>query len=99
EVLADEERVGLVFANLIRNAIRHAPAGTAVRLSAKKMGAAYRFEVADEGPGIAREHQARVFEKFYRVPGTSGAGAGLGLSIAREIVTAHGGEIGVESEA
>lgn len=57
-----------------------------------------RFAVADTGAGIPREHLQHVFEKFYRVPGASGGSAGLGLSIAKEIVEAHGGEIGVESE-
>ncbi len=57
-----------------------------------------RFEVADTGEGIAPEHQQRVFEKFYRVPGASTGGAGLGLSIAQEIVQAHGGEMGVTSQ-
>ena len=51
----------------------------------------------DEGPGIPRELQRRIFDKFFRVS-ESGEGAGLGLSIAREIVQAHGGEVGVESE-
>ena len=51
----------------------------------------------DQGPGIAPEHQEHIFERFYRVPGTNKTGAGLGLSIAREIVVAHQGEIGVIS--
>jgi signal transduction histidine kinase len=57
-----------------------------------------RFEVADTGEGIPHEYLHQVFEKFYRVPGASSGSAGLGLSIAKEIVEAHGGEIGVESE-
>jgi signal transduction histidine kinase len=57
-----------------------------------------RFAVADTGEGIAAEHLPRLFEKFYRVPGTrSKVGAGLGLAITREIVVAHGGEIVVSS--
>jgi NtrC-family two-component system sensor histidine kinase KinB len=51
--------------------------------------------VEDEGPGVAEEDRPRVFERFYRVPGDPASGAGLGLSIAREIVAAHGGSIGV----
>jgi signal transduction histidine kinase len=57
-----------------------------------------RFEVQDEGPGIPAEYQQRVFEKFFRLPGTKGEGIGLGLYIANEIVAAHGGAMGVESE-
>jgi NtrC-family two-component system sensor histidine kinase KinB len=54
--------------------------------------------VKDQGPGISPEHQEHIFERFYRVPGTNKNGAGLGLSIAREIVVAHRGEIGVLSQ-
>ena len=56
-----------------------------------------RFEVTDTGSGIPEEHRPRLFEKFYRVPGSPPGGTGLGLSIARDIVFAHDGEIGVES--
>jgi signal transduction histidine kinase len=56
-----------------------------------------RFSVKDEGQGISTEHQEHIFERFYRVPGTMKSGAGLGLSIAREVVMMHEGEIGVIS--
>ena len=52
----------------------------------------------DQGPGIPLEHQAGLFEKFFRVPGSPEGGSGLGLFIARGIVQAHGGQIGVDSE-
>ena len=55
------------------------------------------FTVADDGPGIPQEYQARIFDRFFRVPGQTKTGAGLGLSIAREITIAHGGRIGVKS--
>ncbi len=96
-VLADGGRIKIVFANLVGNAVRHSRAGGEITLSARRDGTAVRFEVRDEGPGIPLEHQAFVFEKFYRAPGALG-GTGLGLYIAREIVRAHGGAIGVESE-
>jgi NtrC-family two-component system sensor histidine kinase KinB len=54
--------------------------------------------VEDTGEGIPLEYQARVFDRFFRVPGRSSKGSGLGLAIAREIVEAHGGAIGVRSE-
>jgi signal transduction histidine kinase len=57
-----------------------------------------RFEVSDQGPGIPQQYQAELFEKFYRVPGSPPGGSGLGLFIARGIVQAHGGRIGVVSE-
>ena len=97
-VQADPERVSLVLTNLIANAVRHAPPGSAITVSVEPGAGAVRFEVADEGPGIAAEYQERVFEKFFRVPGTRGEGIGLGLYISREIVHAHGGEMGVQSE-
>jgi len=53
--------------------------------------------VRDQGPGIPQEALAHIFDKFYRVPGQSKTGAGLGLAIAREIVLAHGGTIGCSS--
>jgi signal transduction histidine kinase len=57
-----------------------------------------RFEISDEGPGIAAEHQHAIFERFYQAPGGRPGGAGLGLAIAKDIVEEHGGSIGVESE-
>jgi signal transduction histidine kinase len=57
-----------------------------------------RFEVADQGDGIPLEYQGRIFDKAFQVPGADHGAAGLGLTIARDIVQAHGGDIGVESE-
>jgi signal transduction histidine kinase/HAMP domain-containing protein len=97
-VLADAERVGLIFDNLIGNAVRHSPRGGEVTVRAEPNGKEVRFEVSDHGEGIAPEYRERIFEKFFRVPGTKGEGIGLGLYISREIVRAHGGEMGVQSE-
>ncbi len=96
---ADAERLHQVVANLVENAVRHSPPqGTVlVRVVAASGGA--RLEVVDEGPGIADEEVARVFERFYRsdtARSSSAGGAGLGLAIARWIVELHGGEIHVE---
>jgi len=97
-VLADAERVALVLDNLIGNALRHAPQGSEVIVRAQPQHDAVRFEVSDEGEGIPPEYRHRIFEKFFRIPGTRGEGIGLGLYLSREIVLAHGGEMGVESE-
>jgi len=97
EIEVDRERMQLVFANLLTNAIRHSPHGAAVRLRTSAANGAVRFEVRDQGPGIAPEQREVIFEKFAQ-GGNAPGGAGLGLSIAREIVTAHGGQIGVDSE-
>lgn len=96
DVLADTERLPLVFHNLIENALHHSPSGSGVTLRARPRGDSVRFEVQDSGPGIAPEHRASVFDKFFRAPDAKAGGAGLGLFIAREIVRGHGGEIGVE---
>ena len=100
-VLADADRLDLVFANLVTNALRHTPAGGSVRLRAAPQddgGRLVRFEVTDSGSGIAPEFAPHLFERFYRVPGAERGGAGLGLYICKEIVEAHGGQIGVASE-
>jgi NtrC-family two-component system sensor histidine kinase KinB len=97
-VLADAERIGHVFDNLVGNALEHTTRGGSIRLSAEADTDFVRFAVADNGEGIAPEHLPHLFEKFYRVPGTRHSqGAGLGLAIAREIVVAHGGQIDVAS--
>jgi two-component system, NtrC family, sensor histidine kinase KinB len=99
-VSVDRERVAHVFDNLIGNALSHTPRNGSVTLSAEtRPDGSIAFEVKDSGTGIAPEHLARIFEKFYRVPGSkSSGGAGLGLAIAREIVEAHGGQIDAESQ-
>ena len=96
-VLADHERIAHVFSNLITNAVRHTPNGGSVTLGAKQLKGSVRFTVTDTGNGIPEKYQERVFDKFFRVPDTEPRGTGLGLYIAREIVTVHGGDIGVES--
>jgi len=99
----DRQRIAYVFTNLITNAIKYSPRASEVLVSAR-MGRTragkpcVRFAVKDQGSGISPEHQEHIFERFYRVPGTNKSGAGLGLSIAREIVLAHQGEIGVISQ-
>jgi signal transduction histidine kinase/HAMP domain-containing protein len=101
-VEVDRQRIAYVLSNLLTNAIKYSPEGSAI-LVRGEMGTmregkpAVRISVKDQGPGISPEHQEHIFERFYRVPGTEKKGAGLGLSIAREIATAHHGEIGVIS--
>jgi len=98
DVSVDRERVLLVLSNLLSNALRHTPPGGRVEVRAHGDDGHVRFEVADTGPGIPKEYQLSVFEKFFRVPGAASGGAGIGLSISQEIVEAHGGEIGIESD-
>jgi signal transduction histidine kinase len=97
-VPVDRQRVNHVFSNLISNAIKHSPANGEITLGAVLAeGHAVEFSVTDQGPGIPEEYQTRIFERFFRVPGQAKSGAGLGLSIAREITLSHGGRIGVRS--
>ncbi len=97
-VTADPDRIDLALSNLLANAIRYGPPGRPVRVRALRTDGAVRIEVSDDGPGIAAEYQPRLFEKFYRVPGSAPGGAGLGLSIVRDVVEAHGGKVGVQSQ-
>jgi NtrC-family two-component system sensor histidine kinase KinB len=97
-LLADPARISLVFDNLLSNAMKYTPAGGTVRVTAHSVNGKVRFAVEDSGVGIAPEYLPRVFEKFFRVPGQEQASSGLGLTIAKEIVEAHGGTIGVASK-
>jgi signal transduction histidine kinase len=88
--------------NLVDNAIKYASAGATIRIVVAERPIASTIEVIDTGPGIAAEHRARVFDRFYRVDTSRSrelGGAGLGLSIAKWAVEANGGRIELESEA
>ena len=97
-VFVDVQQIGYVFTNLLTNAIKHSPPGGLIRLQAAPAEDGFIvFSVTDQGPGIPEQYQVRIFDRFFRVPGQGKTGAGLGLSIAREITVAHGGRIGVRS--
>jgi signal transduction histidine kinase len=100
-VLADFDAVEQVLSNLLDNALRHAPQGSHISLSAHGSGSAgVEISISDEGPGVAPDDLSRLFDRFYRsADETAGSGTGLGLAISREIVRAHGGEIWAESKA
>jgi signal transduction histidine kinase len=98
-VFADLERISLVFSNFLSNALKYSFEGSEIVLMARKLNPDFvRFSVINKGPGLSEEEQAQAFDKFYRGPGHKGEGAGLGLSIARQVVQAHEGRIGVFSE-
>lgn len=92
--------LGELLSNLLDNAIRYTPTGGRVtaRCGTAADGRAY-LEVEDDGPGIPDKERQRVFDRFYRVPGTEGVGAGLGLSIVREVAERHGATIALETAA
>lgn len=102
---ADLDRIAQVLHNLLDNAVRYAPEGTAVGLAAAVEGNRVRVSVQDQGPGVPPADQARIWDRFYRAngggdsyaPTRGSSGAGLGLAIVKSIVTAHGGQVGLES--
>lgn len=96
-VAADRARLRVALLNLVANAIRHSPPGALVRLGTEEHRGGVRFTVDDQGPGVPLSERSRIFEAFVRGAGESGEGAGLGLHIAREVVRAHHGTIGVEA--
>jgi signal transduction histidine kinase len=92
----DEDLVRRLVANLLENAVRHAPAGSAVRVDLRKVTQGYAISVSDRGPGISSEIQEHIFERFYRGDAArtrSDGGAGLGLALARWIANVHGGDV------
>lgn len=98
EVWVDRPRIGHVFANLLTNAAQHTPPGGRITVAASAGEAWVRFQIADTGEGIPAAFLSRLFEPFFRVPGRPNEmGAGLGLSITKEIVEVHGGNISIDS--
>jgi signal transduction histidine kinase len=100
-VLADDRRLAQILSNLVGNAIKFVNEQGRVETIACVSDGALRCEVIDDGPGISQSDQARLFRRFTQLDMTStrsASGAGLGLSIAKALVEAHGGEIGIESQ-
>ncbi len=100
QVLVDPDRIGQVLTNLLDNALRHTPAGGTVQIGCSMRGSWVEYVVTDTGDGIAPEHLARVFDRFYRADtarARAHGGSGIGLSIAKALIEAHGGEITASS--
>ncbi len=101
EALVDAARIEQVLGNLVSNALRHTPAGGMITLNLKDMGESrtVQISVEDTGEGIPEHARERIFERFYRLDDSRSrdrGGSGLGLSVARKLVEAHGGRIWVE---
>jgi hypothetical protein len=99
-VYVDTERIRQVMDNLLSNAVKYSPPGSVVRIEARRARGDVCVTVRDQGPGISRADQAGLFEAFNRLSSVPTGGektSGLGLAIARWIVEAHGGRIGVNS--
>ncbi|MGH7348214.1 MAG: sensor histidine kinase, partial [Candidatus Rokuibacteriota bacterium] len=88
-----------VLTNLISNAIKYSPTGSAVRVGARAVAGGVAIEVADAGRGIPADALSRVFEPYYRVPDAARAvhGTGIGLAVVKALVEAHGGTVRVDS--
>jgi two-component system phosphate regulon sensor histidine kinase PhoR len=99
-VRADERRLEQMLTNLADNAVKFNREGGEVRVRVAREGGRDRVSVSDTGEGIAREHAARIFERFYRVDRARSremGGTGLGLAIVKHLAHAHGGEVTVSS--
>ena len=100
-VIGDEEMLAVAFKNIIENAIVYSPEGSKVGVSLEKSGNVAEVRVVDNGVGISKEDQKRIFERFYRTdPARSRetGGTGLGLSIVKHVITSHLGEIKLSSK-
>ncbi|MEO6914658.1 MAG: ATP-binding protein [Chitinophagaceae bacterium] len=98
KVKADPEKTGWVLNNLLSNAIKHAPSDSIISLKIRELVTTIEFSVIDKGPGIPEEYIPRVFDRFFKVPGSASGGTGLGLAISKEFIEAEGGMIWIKSE-
>ncbi|MGE5861504.1 MAG: ATP-binding protein, partial [Ignavibacteria bacterium] len=98
EVNADLEKIVFVFVNLLNNAIRFTKPNDKIQLSAHRLNGEVKFSIKDHGPGISKEDQEKLFQRFTQVGKKSRQGWGLGLAISKEFVLAQGGKIWVESK-
>lgn len=97
QIHADRDRLFQVFSNLGGNAIKFTPDGGRVTIRARQDDEAVAFDIVDTGPGIPPDDLPRIFDRYWQARKTAGLGSGLGLTIAKGIVEAHGGRIAVSS--
>jgi two-component system phosphate regulon sensor histidine kinase PhoR len=101
KVFADAKRLEQVVRNLVENAVRYVPKGKDIDVRWSNSGGSVKLSVKDNGPGIEKKHQSRLFERFYRVDegrARSDGGTGIGLSLVKHIMQRHGGAVSVHSE-
>ncbi len=96
-ITADEEKTAWVLINFLTNAIKYSADNSEIQIQVEPKDNSVQFSVKDQGKGIEEVHLGRIFDRFYKVPGSEKTGTGLGLSISKEFIEAMGGEIGVDS--
>jgi two-component system, NtrC family, sensor histidine kinase KinB len=98
-VQVDPDKTTWVIINFLTNAIRYSPENSQVKVSCQAESGHVRLSVKDSGPGIEKKYIAKIFDRFFKIPGASArGGTGLGLAISKEFIEAQKGEIGVVSE-
>ncbi len=97
ELIVDSQLLERLFANLLGNAIKFTPENGKIKIVVEDLPEKVKVEIADTGPGIPGEYLEKIFNKFQQLQSTKG-GTGLGLTICKYIVEAHGGQIWVESK-
>lgn len=98
KVMADHEKTAWVLTNLISNAIRYSYDNSTIYLAIQETDDKVQISVRDTGQGIAPQYKDKIFDRYFRVPGTKKEGTGLGLAISKEFIEAQGGQITVDSE-
>lgn len=98
EVLADAEKTSWVLNNLLSNAVRYSHDNSEIELNVNKVEDRIQFAVIDKGQGIPSQYLSKVFDRYFKIPGTKKEGTGLGLSISKQFIEAQGGKILVDSE-
>jgi signal transduction histidine kinase len=97
-IKADADKTTWVLLNFLTNAIRYSNPGARVIISVEPKQNALLFSVQDFGRGIEQKYQARIFEKFFQIPGSIPGGSGIGLTISKEIIEKQGGKVSMQSE-
>ncbi|MDX1903426.1 MAG: HAMP domain-containing sensor histidine kinase, partial [Thermonemataceae bacterium] len=98
KIHADSEKTAWVLTNLISNAVRYSYENSMIYLTMRQKENQVQISVRDTGQGIAPQYKDKIFDRYFRVPGTKKEGTGLGLAISKEFIEAQGGRITVESE-
>jgi signal transduction histidine kinase len=95
-IMADPDKIQRLVSNLLDNASRYAPEHSTIEVALAKESGTVRLSVSNRGPAIPAELRERVFEPYFRVPGSASKGSGLGLAIVKEVATQHGASVRLE---